>query len=103
MHRVAAHSAPLRPSSCFFSSRPSGVYLVIVSRVAYLHHRGQDLLEQLLDEVDMGHDHASAAVALETQLVHSITIIYQQKFLGGIGKEPWSHPSFLRGSLMSSR
>jgi hypothetical protein len=31
-----------------------------------------DILEQLLDEVNVGHDHAPAAVALQTKLVHCV-------------------------------
>lgn len=33
----------------------------------------ENLLEKLLDEVDVGHDHATAAVALEAELIQSIT------------------------------
>ena len=32
------------------------------------------VLEELLDEVDVCHDHAAAAVALEAQLVHGISV-----------------------------
>lgn len=33
----------------------------------------KNVLEKLLDEVDVGHDHATAAVALEAELIQSIT------------------------------
>lgn len=33
-----------------------------------------DVLEQFLDEVDVGHDHAAAAVSLEAKLVHRIAV-----------------------------
>lgn len=36
-----------------------------------LESRG--ILEQFLDQVDVGHDHTAAAVALEAKLVHGIT------------------------------
>jgi hypothetical protein len=32
-----------------------------------------DLLKKLLNEVDMGHDHAPAAVSLAAELIHGIT------------------------------
>lgn len=37
---------------------------------------GQDerVLEKFLDQVDVGHDHAAAAVALQAKLVHGITV-----------------------------
>jgi hypothetical protein len=34
----------------------------------------RSVLEKLLDKVDVGHDHTSAAVSLETELVHSVAI-----------------------------
>lgn len=33
-----------------------------------------DVLEQFLDQVDVGHDHTAAAVPLEAELVHRITV-----------------------------
>ena len=36
--------------------------------------KGVIVLEQLLDEIDVGHDHAAAAVTLEAELVHGIAI-----------------------------
>lgn len=35
---------------------------------------GRNVLEQLLDQVDVGHDHAAAAVALQAELVHGVAI-----------------------------
>ena len=32
------------------------------------------VLEELLDKVDVGHDHTAAAVSLETELVHSVAV-----------------------------
>jgi hypothetical protein len=37
---------------------------------------GDRVLEKLLNEVNVGHDHAAAAVTLKAQLVHSITALY---------------------------
>ena len=34
---------------------------------------GQPLLEQFFDKIHMGHDHAPAAVALASKLIHRIT------------------------------
>lgn len=34
---------------------------------------GDQVLEKLLDEVDVGHDHAAAAVAVQAKRVHGIT------------------------------
>jgi hypothetical protein len=31
------------------------------------------VLEELLDQVDVGHDHAAAAVALQAKLIHGVT------------------------------
>jgi hypothetical protein len=33
--------------------------------------------EKLLDEIDVGHDHAAAAVPIEAKLVHGIATCYQ--------------------------
>lgn len=32
------------------------------------------VLEKLLNKVDVGHDHAAAAVALQAKLVHRVTV-----------------------------
>ena len=34
--------------------------------------RGGDILQELLDQVNVGHHHAPAAVSAETKLIHSI-------------------------------
>lgn len=34
---------------------------------------GVVVLEKLLDKINVGHDHAAAAVSLQTELVHSVT------------------------------
>jgi hypothetical protein len=34
----------------------------------------RSVLEELLDKVDVGHDHTAAAVSLKTELVHSVAI-----------------------------
>lgn len=39
-----------------------------------------DILEQLLDEVNVGHDHASAAVALQAKLVHRVAKQIRRQF-----------------------
>jgi hypothetical protein len=43
-----------------------------------LHCRGflfaGNVLEELLDQVDVGEDHAAAAVACETELVEGVTV-----------------------------
>lgn len=36
--------------------------------------KGVIVLEQLLDEIDVGHDHTATAVTLEAELVHGIAI-----------------------------
>lgn len=36
------------------------------------------LLEELLDQVDVRHDHTAAAVALEAELVHGLTVVIFQ-------------------------
>lgn len=32
-----------------------------------------DVLQELLDQVDVGHDHTATAVPLEAELVHGVT------------------------------
>jgi hypothetical protein len=32
------------------------------------------VLEELLDKINVGHDHAAAAVALQTELIHGISV-----------------------------
>lgn len=39
---------------------------------------GRNVLEKFLDQVDVGHDHAAAAVALQTELVHRVTVAKSQ-------------------------
>lgn len=40
------------------------------------------LLEKLLNQVDVGHDHAATAVSLETELVHSVSVcVLVERFL----------------------
>lgn len=66
----------------FFSFRPSGVYLsrivstdLVGTQRPFAADQGR-LLEELLDQVDVGHDHAAAAVTLEAELVHRIAIAH---------------------------
>lgn len=61
---------------CFFSLRPSGVYLreMSVMTVAWrMNGQGVGLLEELLDKINVGHDHTAAAVALQAELIHGIS------------------------------
>lgn len=53
---------------------PKGALLGLVQSLLLLVSAIGSVLEKLLDKVDVGHDHAAAAVALEAKLVHSITI-----------------------------
>lgn len=39
------------------------------------YRHGVRALEELLDQVDVGHDHATATVALQAELVHGISVI----------------------------
>ena len=52
--------------------------LAMHSLALSLHCRGflfaGNVLEELLDQVDVGEDHAAAAVACETELVEGITV-----------------------------
>lgn len=45
-----------------------------MGRQSLARHMPQDgrVLEQLLDEVDVSHNHAAAAVSLQAELVHGI-------------------------------
>lgn len=67
------------------TSRPSGVYLqrsVTLSDDVWCKCASRrwvvegldDILKQLLDQVDVRHDHAAAAIALAAELVHGITV-----------------------------
>lgn len=42
----------------------------------------RDVLEQLLNQVDVGHDHTAAAVPLAAELIHSITVAQCQSSRG---------------------
>lgn len=60
----------------FLTSRPSGVYLQAASQSSALicALRSRDVLEQLLDQVDVGHNHPTAAVTLAAELVHGVSV-----------------------------
>ncbi len=50
-----------------------------------------DLLEQFFDEVDVGHDHSTAAVSLAAQLVHRVAAGAVSKQSTVDGRTPSPH------------
>jgi hypothetical protein len=52
----------------------------LVARLALLV--AGNVLEQLLDQVDMGEDHATAAVALELEVVDGVAVV--RRWLAGV-------------------
>lgn len=58
-----------------WSSRSAVLYLSVY-QIQFLYSNGfrLQLLEQLLDEVNVSHYHATAAVAVQAELVHGITM-----------------------------
>lgn len=56
---------------------PPGVLIIqpdLSSIAAQVRLQPGFVLEQLLDEVDVGHDHAAAAVAVELELIHGVAV-----------------------------
>lgn len=49
--------------------------------------------QKLLDQVDVGHDHASAAVAVQLQLVHRLSSIEVSETSGRYIADARSYPS----------
>ena len=92
-------------SFCLISLRPSGVYLSEQRvNILYLESRRTlaqvIVLEELLDQVNVGHDHAAAAIALQPKLVHGITGNQLKIVLRSASQ---TYPSVFLGSAMSCR
>lgn len=62
---TAAYASPY-PQYCTYNALANRATTLRVQRVL--------VLEQLLDEIDVRHDHAAAAVAVELQLVHGVAV-----------------------------
>lgn len=92
--------------SLFFLVAAIGGISVMLSEMSRMSSiakaEGWVVLEKLLDEVDMGHDHPAATVALETKLVHRVAKGNFSKKTLQAGPRA-AYPSVFRGSAMSCR
>ena len=62
-----------RDGSSSRSGHPGYIYLIVSDWLSSAHSREAGVvLQKLLDQIDVSHDHSSAAITFEGQRVHSV-------------------------------